>query len=92
VGEPVEGTVHGNIARWLLHPEGLVMEVRYLRIDLSGRRVLGVAEVWDAAAEVVRVEVPFSVAKGLHAYLSETLPKVNRQRIEEDAKWQADRK
>lgn len=68
------------------------MEIRYLRIDLTGRRVLEASEIWDASDQIVRVEVPFSVAKGLHAYLSEVLPKVNRQRIEEDAKWQADRK
>src|SRR6185295_12483221 len=93
VGEqPVGGTVHGNVARWFLHTEGLVLEIRYLRIDLSGRKVLEPADVWDASAEIVRVEVPFTVAKGLLAYLSEVLPKINRQRIEEDAKWQADRK
>ena len=71
------------------------MEFRYLRVDLAGRRggvPLTVNEVWPAAVEVARIEVPFSVAKGLHAYLTEVLPQVNRNRIEEDAKWQADRK
>lgn len=90
----VDGTLHANLARWLLHNEGLIMEFRYLSVDLgrNGGLPLTVNEVWPAAAAVVRLEVPMSVAKGLHAYLSEVLPKVNRQRIEEDAKWQADRK
>lgn len=92
MGESVSGTIHANLARWFLHSEGLVMEFREWRVNLAStaQQPGSVTEMWDGAVEVARIEVPFTVARGLRAYLNHVLPQATRTRFDEDAKWVAE--
>ena len=83
------GPLLSNLGRWSLYSDGLILEFRLFDV-LGSEAPSPPSEVWQKAKTVVKVHTTMDVARALQVYLNDTLPRVTRQRIEEDAKWLAD--